>query len=253
MIPTIEAASYDGYTKYDRTVAASYERDRQVEAHWWKEDAFVRDYFSATAAPRLLDLPVGTGRFFPHYKRSEMVVGVDVSADMLNEAKQKLRLLPAGVAGSVERGDVFGLRFENGAFTHAIVWRLFHLIPEALLPAAIAELCRVTANEVVVQAYVAAPEVGTPRPSYISRLAGRARRLGRSLNPLAVQAAPTAAMNADGAADAAAPAPWSHIQSYSHAQSQIDALFLGQGFAPRITRQLDTYDSCDVRVTVFRR
>jgi ubiquinone/menaquinone biosynthesis C-methylase UbiE len=251
MIPTIEAEPYDGYTKYDRGVAASYERDRQVEAHWWKEDAFVRDYFSANAAPRLLDLPVGTGRFFPHYKRTESVVGVDVSADMLNEAQQKLSLLPPGVTGRVERGDVFGLRFEDGAFTHAIVWRLFHLIPEALLPGAIAELCRVTASEVIVQAYVAAG--AHPRPSYVSRLAGRVRRFGRLLNPLAVESTPLAATKTDAAAAEAAPAPWSHIQSYSHAQSQIDALFLGHGFAPRVTRQLDTYDSCDVRATIYRR
>ena len=32
------ARSYDGYQKYTAEVAANYERDRQVEAHWWKED-----------------------------------------------------------------------------------------------------------------------------------------------------------------------------------------------------------------------
>jgi hypothetical protein len=51
----------------------------------------------------------------------------------------------------------------------------------------------------------------------------------------------------------AAATPWSHIQSYSHAQSDIDALFLGYGFAARITRHLDTYDNCDVRATVYQR
>jgi hypothetical protein len=53
------APSYDGYSKYTGSVAATYDSDRQVEAQWWKEDQFVREYFSETIAPRLLDIPVG--------------------------------------------------------------------------------------------------------------------------------------------------------------------------------------------------
>jgi ubiquinone/menaquinone biosynthesis C-methylase UbiE len=243
-----DARSYDGYRKYTAEVAANYERDRQVEAHWWKEDAFIQEHFRDRPAARLLDIPVGTGRFLPHYKRAQAVVGVDVSEDMLIEARRKLPLLPPGAEGSVERGDVFALRFNDHEFTHAVVWRLFHLIPPALISGAIAELCRVTVGEIVVQTYIAQRPAPSPRASYSSRLASGLRRMARSLEARVSPAAAPAL-----AAPSAAAMPWSHIQSYSHAQSEIDAQFLGHGFVARITRHLDTYDSCDVRVTVYQR
>jgi ubiquinone/menaquinone biosynthesis C-methylase UbiE len=249
------APSYDGYRKYTADVASNYERDRQVEAHWWKEDEFVREYFRDRVAPRLLDIPVGTGRFLPHYTRAQQVIGVDVSADMLDEARRKLALLPAGTAGSVERGDVFSLRFGDREFTHAVVWRLFHLIPEDLIPGAIAELCRVTDGEVVLQTYVAGPAAPADPVSPRSRLATGLRRVARSVRGI-VAPAPrmgAATSTATEEVSAAVATPWSHIQSYSHSQARIDALFLGHGFAARIARHLDTYDNCDVRVTVYQR
>jgi ubiquinone/menaquinone biosynthesis C-methylase UbiE len=250
-----DAQPYDGYRNYTAEVASNYEQDRQVEAHWWKEDAFVQEYFRDRPAPRLLDIPVGTGRFLPHYKRAQSVVGVDVSEDMLIEARRKLPLLPAGAEGSVERGDVFALRFDDHAFTHAVVWRLFHLIPPALVAGAIAELCRVTDGEIVVQTYVAQTSAAVPRASYSARLARGLRRVARALEARvssAVSARPAAATSSADVPPAAA-TPWSHIQSYSHAQSEIDAQFLSHGFAARTTRHLDTYDNCDVRVTVYQR
>jgi SAM-dependent methyltransferase len=255
----INAPSYDGYHKYNSSVAATYESDRQVEAHWWKEDQFVQEYFRTRAAPLLLDIPVGTGRFFPHYKLVDTVVGVDVSDDMLNEARLKLTSLPPGTAGSVERGDVFSLRFGDGEFTHAIVWRLFHLIPANLLSAAVAELCRVTAREIVVQTYVSASLPDTvPHTFDGTRLARGLRRVGRSLSGLVFRTSSQTAAGGPAtiASEGVGPGgsrPWSHIQSYSHLQAQIDALFLSHGFAPHIIRKLDTYDNSDVRVTVYQR
>ena len=251
MIKTMaDAPSYDGYRKYTAAVASNYERDREVEAHWWKEDEFVREYFRDRVVPRLLDLPVGTGRFLPHYKRAQTIVGVDVSEDMLSEARRKLPLLPAGVVASVERGDVFALRFADREFTHAVVWRLFHLIPPDLIAGAIAELCRVTQGEIVLQTYVAHAAVVVPRASFRSRLTHRLRRVARSLEGIASRPSPPATATGEAAAAAT---PWSHIQSYSHAQSQIDAVFLSHGFTAHIARHLDTYDNCDVRVTVYQR
>ena len=243
------APSYDGYHKYTGSIAANYDADREVEAQWWKEDQFVRDYFSEKPVERLLDLPVGTGRFFPHYKQVAQVVGVDVSDDMLNEARRKLTSLPPGTIGSVERGDVFALRFSDREFTHALVWRLLHLLPGHLLPAAVAELCRVTAHEIVVQTYAdvapAAAAVATP---YRRRIAAGLRRAVRHLLPSRPQSPRLAAAVASNDAK-----PWSGISSYSHQQDVVDALFRARGFTPQMTRHLDTYDRSDVRVTVYQR
>ena len=243
------APSYDGYHKYTGSIAATYDADREVEAHWWKEDQFVRDYFGEKPVPRLLDLPVGTGRFFPHYKLVEQIVAVDVSDDMLNEARLKLTTLPPGTIGSVERGDVFALRFGDREFTHALVWRLFHLLPGNLLPAAVAELCRVTSREIVVQTYPVTPPANNPvtRP-YRRRIASGLRRVARHLLPSRPQSPPPAGVVPSNDAK-----PWSGISSYSHQQDIVDALFRARGFTPQLTRLLDTYDGSDVRVTVYQR
>jgi ubiquinone/menaquinone biosynthesis C-methylase UbiE len=250
-----DTPAYDGYHKYTGSVAATYETDRQVEAHWWKEDQFVREYFSEHRAPLLLDIPVGTGRFFPHYKLVGTVVGVDVSDDMLTEARQKLTILPLGTAGRVERGDVLSLRFTDREFTHALVWRLFHLIPAHLLGNAVAELCRVTADEIVVQTYPAEREhtsTGHAAPSG-ARFLKRLRRLGQSVKRLTSTTRPPPAVAGDAKIEGGIVTPWSHIQAYSHTQELVDSLFLDHGFAPRISRDLDRYDSCNVRVTVYQR
>jgi ubiquinone/menaquinone biosynthesis C-methylase UbiE len=239
------APSYDGYHKYTGSIAASYDADREGEAHWWKEDEFVRDYFLEKRVPRLLDLPVGTGRFFPRYALVEQVVGVDVSDDMLHEARRKLTSLPPGAIGGVERGDVFALRFGDGEFTHALVWRLFHLLPGHLLPRAVAELCRVTAREIVVQTYPPRPPATAIVPSPSRRVASGLRRIARSLLPSRPQPAPPVS-----AKDVK---PWSGISSYAHQQDTVDALFRDHGFAPHMTTLLDTYDGSDVRVTVYQR
>src|SRR5437773_539739 len=94
--------TYDGYIKYAGEVAINYDRDREVEAHWWKEDAFIEQFFADKSAVALLDVPVGTGRFFRHYRHVDAVVGVDVSEAMLCQARHKLSLLPAGVVGTLE-------------------------------------------------------------------------------------------------------------------------------------------------------
>jgi SAM-dependent methyltransferase len=256
-----DAPPYDGYHKYTGSVAANYESDRQVEAHWWKEDEFIREFFREKVVSSLLDTPVGTGRFFRHYKCAGTVVGLDVSEDMLNEARLKLALLPPATIGSVERGDIFSLRFGDRQFSLAVVWRLLHLIPADLLPSAIAELSRVTDRELVVQTYTVVPaQDSAARRSPLGTVLRRGRRIARRLVRTlgAVSRATTRSTGADPnpAADEVSRAgdkPWSHIQAAYHSQECIDSLFAKNGFVAAFARVLDTYDNCDVRVTVYQR
>jgi ubiquinone/menaquinone biosynthesis C-methylase UbiE len=255
-----EAPPYDGYHKYTGSVAANYDGDRQVEAHWWKEDEFIREFFCEKVVSSLLDTPVGTGRFFRHYRRAATVVGVDVSEDMLKEARLRLSQLPASTIGSVERGDILSLRFADRQFSLAVVWRLLHLIPADLLPKAIGELCRVTDRELLVQTYsVAPPQDSGTKPSSTrpdsERFRRVARRLVRSVRSLCGAMGSSgncssSAVNEIGSADAK---PWSHIQAVYHSQEMLDALFVKHGFVPAFTKLLDTYDNCDVRVTIYQR
>ena len=52
---------YDGYYKYDRTVAESYDSSREIEDHWSHENRFIERYFRNRLTETLLDLPGGYG------------------------------------------------------------------------------------------------------------------------------------------------------------------------------------------------
>ena len=236
--PESPAKSYDGFYKYDQAVAQDYEKVREIELHWQQEDEFVKGYFQGRQIENLLDLPVGTGRFIPHFAGVRHLIGVDISEEMLSEARKKVPLRPASTTTQLERGDVFALRFNTGQFDTAIVCRLFHLLPPDLLPKAIKELCRVTSREIVVQTYPPLPV--NPWRVWGKRILSLPRRVKNRLFP-AKPAPPTAAK------------PWSHIRSYGHVQAQIDSCFSEHGFVVSVSKPLDQYEGGEVRMTVYVR
>ena len=223
----VQTQPYDGYFKYDQGVARDYEKDRQVESHWWREDEFIQEYFTGRKVQNLLDLPVGTGRFFRHYTGVKRLVGIDISEEMLNQARKNLSLLPQGVTAVLECGDVFDLHFGQREFDVTIVWRLLHLLPQKLLGPAIKELCRVSSAELVVQTYVPASGWKKTIGAAFSKIISPARR-------------PTVETK-----------PWSHIQAYFHEQSLIDSLFYDCGFSCVGSRILGHYGASAVRGSVY--
>ena len=235
-------AGYDGYYKYDRAVATSYDADRADEPQWWTEDRFVEEFFRQKKVARLLDVPVGTGRFFRHYAGVASVTAVDISDDMLAEARRRLPSLLSATK-RVEHGDVFSLQFADREFDTVLVWRFFHLIPDDLLQPAVAELCRVTAGELLVQTYAlraATPSALTTWRKAVNKLNDWRPRLW-------------AAFRTDAADAPAEASPWGHIRAYYRPQSAVDAAFARCGFAPSLTRALDDYPHCEVRATVYQR
>ena len=79
--------------KYTGDVAESYE-DIRVGEKWQNENIIVEDFLSTVAGKEdtlVLDVPVGTGRFFDAYRKLGVtVVGYDVSQDMVLEAQGKI-------------------------------------------------------------------------------------------------------------------------------------------------------------------
>ena len=229
---------YDGYHKYDRGVASDYEKDREAERHWQREDEFIKSYFANHQVENLLDIPVGTGRFFQHYIWVKCLTGVDVSEEMLTEARKKLPLLPKHTTVSLERGDVFELRFAGAQFDLTIVCRLLHLLPPQLLEKAIAELCRVTKGRLLVQSYVPV--------SWAVKVRDRFRKVPpQSDDP---------SLSSDIPVESNAPRPtrsWLHIRAYRHKQKTIDSLFKHHGFVRQQSHVLDRYLNSFVRVTIY--
>jgi SAM-dependent methyltransferase len=114
----------------------------------------------------VLDAPCGTGRLRPGLeRRARLLVGLDVSAAMLDTARGAapgLRLV---------RGDLLRLPFGDGAFDAVVCCRLLHHLAEpAALDAAARELVRVARGAVVASFWdrAALPALGR-------RLSGRPR------------------------------------------------------------------------------
>lgn len=188
--------TYDGYTKYDARVAQSYEDDRRCEDHWQAEQQFMSRYAADHRLGRLLDVPVGTGRFFECYARAESVVGVDVSAHMLQIARRKAAQAALQNVELIE-GDVVGLPYPDACFDTVVCFRLMHLLPPHVVKAAFVELARVSAGSVLVQVYAADERSGPAR--ILSRAHALARKLMRRLMSRSQK-------------------PWSHINSYGHSE-----------------------------------
>ena len=96
---------YHARSAYQGNTAAQYDRKRSKRKKWKREIAAIRT-LAAQFEPgtSILDIPVGTGRFLEFYNGGKHTVyGIDVSPDMLNQAKVKALAL----GGKNDRNDVY--------------------------------------------------------------------------------------------------------------------------------------------------
>lgn len=73
--------------RYYGLIAREYDQTRQHTATWKAENAIIKQL--VTDGP-VLDVPFGTGRYVPIYESKGLdYLGIDISSDMLAEAKRK--------------------------------------------------------------------------------------------------------------------------------------------------------------------
>ncbi len=113
-----------------------------------REKEAVLDAIGPVENKKVLEIACGTGRFTAMLaERGADIVGLDISAEMLGEARRKAA--SAGVGDTVEfmRGDAGRLPFEDDEFDAVIAMRFFHL---ADTPAEyLAEIKRVSNGDVM--------------------------------------------------------------------------------------------------------
>lgn len=128
--------------RYFGQKAQNYEANRQGQSKWNGEDKAVRQLLSSLPpGSKILDIPCGTGRFYPLYKRLNFPsLGIDISDEMLAQARQK------GMYCSV--GDIFALPLADNSFDVALVIRFCNLIEKQDLKLALAELQRVAKSKI---------------------------------------------------------------------------------------------------------
>lgn len=95
------------FRRYSSRGAKRYESRRKSVR--WEAEAKAFTHLYARINPRkVLDLPVGTGRFFEVYLKSNAeVLGVDISENMLQEAAKKI---PPGANIRLARADILDLQ-----------------------------------------------------------------------------------------------------------------------------------------------
>jgi ubiquinone/menaquinone biosynthesis C-methylase UbiE len=112
-----------------------------------REKEAVLDALGPLEDERVLEIACGTGRFTVMLaERGADIVGLDISAAMLEEGREKAKA--AGVSDTLEfmRGDAARLPFPDDHFDAVFAMRFFHLAdtPEAFLT----EMCRVSKETV---------------------------------------------------------------------------------------------------------
>lgn len=214
---------------YTKAVAAAYETDRKGERIWKAEQAYVKSVVEALPKTAyLLDLPVGTGRFFDFYRdNATHVHGSDISEHMLSEARAKLN---TESLIDIALGDVTQLKYGNNTFTHLICFRLLHLIPKDKLECAIKELARVTSGELHFQAYI--HDGWFP----LLRVASVISKLGRKVLFFRDEKL-----------------PWGHIESFLHRDKYVLELFKAAGLILIDRESLGFYGTQHVVVYKLRK
>lgn len=112
-----------------------------------REKQAVLDAIGSVDGKRVLEIACGTGRFTVMLaERGANIVGLDISAAMLQQGRHKAR--NAGVSDHLEfiRGDAARLPFPDDYFDTVFAMRFFHL---ANTPASfLSEMCRVSKDQV---------------------------------------------------------------------------------------------------------
>ncbi|MBR0652452.1 class I SAM-dependent methyltransferase [Roseomonas terrae] len=126
--------------------------------------------------PRVLEVGVGTGLALPHYRRDHQVVGIDLSRDMLEKARERVATEKlANVRGLVEM-NAEDMAFADGSFDIAVAMFTASVVPDAKrLFAEMSRVVRPGGHLLFVNHFAAE---GGPRWWIERAMAPLARRLG---------------------------------------------------------------------------
>lgn len=157
-------------TKYLGGVASGYEAQRRGRK-WADEDLAVEELLDGLAAgSRVLDVPVGTGRLVPYYKKRGFEAhGLDMSPDMLAEARSKAN--DTGFEIELCVGDIRRIPFDANVFDLVVCLRFLNWIDAAGVTAAVSEMARVGRDRLLLGIRYLAPfgKLGASRSDMVRR------------------------------------------------------------------------------------
>lgn len=137
---------------YRKQAAHKYVEVREKQEWWHKEQAGLKELLKEIPdKTSVLDVPFGTGRFVEYYlEKDQSVYGLDISADMLEVARQALDSRADKCAITI--GDATRLPYRSEAFDVVVCFRfLSSIICYRDAKTVLAELCRVTRGYAILE------------------------------------------------------------------------------------------------------
>ena len=86
---------------------------------------------NALPGNRVLEVGVGTGLALPLYHRSKRITGIDLSTDMLDRARQRLKARPLANVDALLEMDAEATSFEDASFDIAVAMFVASVVPDS--------------------------------------------------------------------------------------------------------------------------
>ncbi len=119
---------------------------------------------------KVLDVGVGTGLSLPLYPSSCNVVGIDLSAEMLKKAKEKISKYRFEHIDLMEM-DASNLRFDDNSFDHVIATFVISVVPDPVkVIAEMKRVCKKTGKIVIVNHFQSSNKIVAKIEEFINPL-----------------------------------------------------------------------------------
>jgi ubiquinone/menaquinone biosynthesis C-methylase UbiE len=138
---------------YKGNVAAQYDKERADEKKWQMELDIIRRIVTRIEPDAsILDVPLGTGRFLAIYERRGVkhVVGIDISEDMLLQARQRQLEEPGRYPASMIVGDAENLPIKNQSVDYVVCIRFLNWLSGDHFNVVLAECQRVARRGLII-------------------------------------------------------------------------------------------------------
>ncbi len=153
----IESINYPAKKNYSGNVAVTYDKKRSKRKKWKREMAVMQTLISRfKRGASIIDVPVGTGRFLPFYYDSQhRVLGIDISMDMLRQAKAKAldaaQDQPGGAKNKMNFaiGDAESIPLADKSVDYVICIRLLNWVTKPISKTIIKEFKRVASEGII--------------------------------------------------------------------------------------------------------
>lgn len=152
--------------RYSGQGAKSYDARRESSIRYKNEDVAFQGFLEKVMPRSVIDCPLGTGRWLPFYQNVEgPIIGVDLSEDMLDEARKKARDLKLHCI-KVSTGSILDYEFSKYSeisLDLLVCTRFVNWVNESMMRMAIANLSSSGAKWAIIGASVRPLDVSLVR------------------------------------------------------------------------------------------